>query len=107
MSDAVQELHHSIEIYADNLSYLNAETESSEIVHMLVVRDHIEEFLQAVPVSVAVNANVLLLDLDRELVEKKLHVIDVTRDMGKDMGKPVNHWWWYLSLTIEEQKVAS
>ncbi len=107
MSDAVQELRDDIEIYADNLSYLNAETESAEIINMLVVRDHIEKLLQDVPVSVAVSANIQLLDLDRVLVEKKLHVVDVIQDMGKDMEKPVNHWWWYLSLTIEEQKVAS
>lgn len=107
MSDAVQELQNDIEIYADNLSCLDAETESSEIINMLVLRDSIEELLQAVPVSVAVSANILLLDLDRGLVEKKLHVVDVIRDIGKDMRKPVNHWWWYLGLTIEEQKVAS
>ena len=107
MSDAIQELRDYTEIYADNLSYLDAETESSEITNMLVLRDNIEELLQAVPVSIAVSANILLLDLDKELVEKKLHVVEVIRDVGKDTGKPVSHWWWYLNLTIEEQKVAS
>jgi hypothetical protein len=96
IKDLIKRLQDSLEIYADYVNCLDKDFDTTEIIHMLIVRDEIEEILPLVPPKIVTAAHLKLIMLDNELLNNHRYVIEVVRGMGDAFGKPPSHWWWYL-----------